>query len=115
MEVKNTNQIVPVPNGNVESKNKISQQKDLADAGKSTKASDSKKDGYNVAVSSEAQQIKASHQKAFDIAKSTSPVRADRMALIKEQIKNGSYKIDSGKIADGMLREAIKDELSTSL
>jgi negative regulator of flagellin synthesis FlgM len=115
MEVKSTKQLTPVPNGNIGSKSKISEKGNLDGAAKLNKPSIGKKDGYSVAVSSEAQLLKASHQKAFDIAKNTSSMRTEKMAEIKAKIKDGSYKIDSGKIADGMLREAIKDELSTSL
>jgi flagellar biosynthesis anti-sigma factor FlgM len=77
-----------------------------------TGASD-KAQGFNVAVSSEAQELKAARQKAFDIAKSTSPVREDRVAELKAKIKNGTYQIDSGNIADGILREAIREKLAT--
>jgi negative regulator of flagellin synthesis FlgM len=70
---------------------------------------------YNVQVSSEAKEMEAAHRKAFDIAKGTPDVCQDRVADLKSQIKNGTYKPDSGKIADGMLREAIKDQMATTL
>jgi negative regulator of flagellin synthesis FlgM len=71
-------------------------------------------EGYNVAVSSEAQELTAAHAKAFDIAKNTSPIRADKVASLKAQIQAGTYNVDSGNIADGILREAIREKLATS-
>lgn len=65
-----------------------------------------KKVDFNVALSDHAKSRQAAQKKATDIAMSTSPVREDRVAALKEQIKNGSYRADSGKIADGMLKEA---------
>lgn len=51
-------------------------------------------------------------QKAYDIAASTPDIREDRVAALKKQINDGTYKADAGNIADGMLREAVKDHLS---
>lgn len=51
--------------------------------------------------------------KALDIAKNTPDIREDRVADIKARIAAGTYQVDSGQIADGMLREAIKDHLAT--
>ena len=67
---------------------------------------------YSVDVSSEAREMAASRQKALDIARNTPDVREDRVAEIKAQIAAGTYKVDSGKIADGMLREAVKERLA---
>lgn len=69
-------------------------------------------DDYNVQISNKAMSVKDDHKKAFDIAKATSAVREDKVQLYKDKIKAGEYKADPGKIADGMLREAIKDHLS---
>ena len=69
---------------------------------------------FDVNLSQEAQELLQARQKAMQIAKSTSPVREDRIAAIKAQIADGTYKVDPGRIADGMLVEAIKDKVSTT-
>lgn len=68
--------------------------------------------GSNVQISDGAKSRAEAYQKALDIAKNTPDIREDRVASIKQQIKDGTYQVDSGKIADGMLREAIKDHLA---
>lgn len=70
---------------------------------------------FAVAFSDRAQEMLEARNKALDIAKSTSPIREDRVQALKAKIQNGTYEIDSGKIADGMLEEAIKDELSKTI
>ena len=52
------------------------------------------------------------HKKAVDIARNTSDVRDDKVADFKRRIESGEYKADAGNIADGMMREAIRDELA---
>jgi len=115
MEVKNTNQVISTPNGKIDSKIIEKNSKSTTAQQSGDIATRQKSADYSVGISSNAQEVKASHQRAFEIAKNTSPIRAERVAELKAQIQNGTYKIDSGKIADGMLREAIKDELSTGL
>jgi negative regulator of flagellin synthesis FlgM len=79
------------------------------------KASAALKDGtFDVEISSKGKERAQSMQKAFDIAKNTPDVREDRVKQLKEQIDNGTYQVDSGNIADGMLREAIKEQLAES-
>ncbi len=68
--------------------------------------------GYNVNVSTQAKELAEARGKAFNIAKNTDPVREDRVADIKKRIADGTYQVDSGQIADGMLREAVKDRLA---
>jgi len=67
-----------------------------------------------VSVSDRAREIAAAKQKAFDIAKNTDPVRHDKVAELKAKILSGEYKVDAEKVAHGMLREAVKDELAKS-
>jgi len=43
---------------------------------------------------------------------SISDIREEKVALIKEQLENGSYDIDGQKIANKMLRESIFDDLA---
>lgn len=66
----------------------------------------------NVNVSAKARELGEAHRKAFDIAKSTPDVREDRIAAIKQQVQDGTYKVDSGNIADGILREAVREKLA---
>lgn len=79
-------------------------------------ASKTKKDqvssNFDVDISDKGKEKALAMQKAFDIAKSTPDIREDKVQKIKEQIKNGTYQIDSGNIADGMLREAVKEHLA---
>jgi len=67
-----------------------------------------------VNISAAAKDRAVAQQRAKDIALSTPDIREDRVAMLKAQINDGTYQIDSGKIADGMLREAIKEHLATS-
>ena len=39
-------------------------------------------------------------------------VREDKVALLKEQIENGTYEIDEEKIADNMLKDALFNDLT---
>lgn len=70
-------------------------------------------EGYSVKLSPQAALRKQEQAKAFQIAKDTNPVREDKISQLKQQIENGTYKPDSGKIADGILREAIRDYLAS--
>ncbi len=37
--------------------------------------------------------------------------RAARIQFLKEQVQNGTYKVDAAKVAESMLRDLIKDLL----
>jgi flagellar biosynthesis anti-sigma factor FlgM len=39
------------------------------------------------------------------------PERAARIQFLKEQVQNGTYKVDAAKVAESMLRDLIKDLL----
>jgi negative regulator of flagellin synthesis FlgM len=67
---------------------------------------------YNVDVSGKGQDIARARQKALDIARNTPDVRENRVAELKAKIASGEYQIDSGGIADGMMREAILEHLA---
>jgi negative regulator of flagellin synthesis FlgM len=73
-----------------------------------------KNSGASVAVnlSSEAKDLVEARNKALQIARETPDIREDRVAALKAKIAAGEYKIDAGSIADGMLREAVKEKLS---
>jgi len=66
----------------------------------------------DVKISDSAKDRSAAITKATEIAKNTPDIREDRVAALKAQIDGGTYQIDSGKIADGMMREAVKDRLA---
>ena len=83
--------------------------------GQKTPLEESKKNknnNYNVQLSSKGKELNQMHRKAYEMAKATDPVREDKVQALKEKIKSGEYQIDSGKIVDGMLREALKDEMA---
>lgn len=44
----------------------------------------------------------------------TPDVREDKVEHYKKAIQNGEYKVDAGKVADAIAREAIRDELSAT-
>jgi len=67
-----------------------------------------------VDVSNKARDLAEARKKALEIAMATPDVREDKVADIKKRIAEGTYQIDSGKIADGILREAIFDHLADS-
>jgi flagellar biosynthesis anti-sigma factor FlgM len=72
----------------------------------------SKRASANVDISADAKDRAAAQAKALQIARNTPDVREDRVASLKAQIDAGTYKVDAGKVADGMMREAIKEHLS---
>ena len=75
------------------------------------KAREDKAD-FNVELSDKSKQMAESRLKALEIARNTPDIREDRVAELKQRIESGQYKPDAGQIADGMMREAIKDELA---
>jgi negative regulator of flagellin synthesis FlgM len=81
---------------------------------KTAAATSSMNKNYGVELSDKAKSRAADQKKAFEIAKNTPDVREDRVAELKAKIQAGTYEVDSGKIADGMLREAIMEHLATS-
>lgn len=68
--------------------------------------------GFDVNLSPAAREKAKAFQKALEIARNTPDIREDRVAEIKKKIQDGTYQVDSGKIADGMLMEAIRDKVS---
>ena len=47
--------------------------------------------------------------KVSDTMKTHEPHRAEKIEMIKEQIQNGTYKVDAEKVANAMLKDLIKD------
>jgi flagellar biosynthesis anti-sigma factor FlgM len=68
---------------------------------------------FGVQLSDSGKKRAEEQKKAFEIAKNTPDVREDKVAAIKAKIQAGTYEVDSGKIVDGMLREAIMEHLAT--
>lgn len=68
----------------------------------------------DVNVSPRAREMAEAHKKAFEIAKATPDVREERVADLKKRIQSGNYKVEPDKVADGMMREAIMDQLAQS-
>ena len=66
------------------------------------------KDAANVQISPRAKEMSL----ARAIIDETPEVREDKVADFKKRIASGEFKPDAGRIADGILGEAIKDELS---
>jgi flagellar biosynthesis anti-sigma factor FlgM len=62
----------------------------------------------NVQISPRARELNLARQ----VVESTPDVREDKVAKFKSMIERGEYKPDAGKIADSILSEAIRDELS---
>ncbi|HYX34067.1 MAG TPA: flagellar biosynthesis anti-sigma factor FlgM [Oligoflexus sp.] len=67
---------------------------------------------FNVNISAKSKEMAEARTKALDIAKNTSDIRGEKVAELKRRIDAGEYKADAGQIADGMMREAIRDELA---
>lgn len=70
------------------------------------------KSQFGLDISPKAREISDSYRKAGEIARNTPDVREDRVAAIKQKLADGTYEMDSGKIADGIMREAILDHLA---
>lgn len=67
---------------------------------------------FNVNLSPKAKEMHEARKKAVEIARNTPDIREDKVADFKRRIDSGEYKADAGNIADGMMREAIRDEIS---
>ncbi len=70
------------------------------------------KSDFNVNISAKSKEMAEARMKALEIARNTPDIREDKVADLKRRIESGEYKADAGNIADGMMREAIRDELS---
>jgi negative regulator of flagellin synthesis FlgM len=75
---------------------------------KVAKNTPSVKDATNVQISQKAKDLSLI-QKTLN---ETPDVREDKIAHFKSLIASGKYKPDAGKIADGIMKEAVMDELS---
>lgn len=97
-------------NAPVQKSKRAQNQKDIEALAPKVQSQD--KSDFNVALSDKAKEISEARIKALDIARNTPDIREDRVADLKKRIEAGEYKPDAGQIADGMMREAIRDELA---
>ena len=70
------------------------------------------KQDWGLDISPKAKEMSDAFKKATEIAHATPDVREDRVADIKKRLSDGTYEMDSGKIADGMMREAMIEHLA---
>ncbi len=82
----------------------------VVDAGDISGIKQDIKSSEKVEFSPEAQMSK----EAFQIARNTPDVRADKVKELKDAIRNGSYKVDSKALADKMLQGSLEDSLLSS-
>lgn len=62
----------------------------------------------NVQISAKAKEM----SKAMNAVKNAPDVREDKVEKYKAMIASGEYKPDAGKIADGIAKEALRDEVA---
>lgn len=87
---------------------RLAQKTAAANAYGKTAAAPLLRDAANVQISPQAKELSFARR----VIDETPDVREDKIAHFKNLIDKGQYKPDAGRIADGMLGEAIKDELS---
>lgn len=76
-------------------------------------AKDLGKQDWGLDISPKAKEMSDAYKKAGEIARATPDVREDRVAAMKKKLAEGTYEVDSGKIADGMMREAMLERLAS--
>ena len=91
----------------VRKSNKAENDKDAINLKKNEDKSD-----FSVNFSDRAREIAEARSKALEIARNTPDIREDKVADFKKRIASGEYKVEAENIADGILKEAIRDELS---
>jgi negative regulator of flagellin synthesis FlgM len=106
------------PSGNLNVGNKSASEAKSADGARAVR---SVANAYAQAAQAPAQQAAANVQisprarelnLARQVVDATPDVREDKVAKFKSMIERGEYRPDAGKIADGILAEALRDELS---
>ena len=85
--------------------NNIQDGKKLAGSAKADASRQVKED--KVVLSPKAKEV----QEATELIKELPDIREEKVAKLKEQVDQGTYKIDGEKIAFKMLKESILDEL----
>ncbi len=69
-------------------------------------------DTYDVKLSEAGKKRAEALKTAFEAAKNSPDVREDLVAKYKALIASGEYKPEAGDIADGLMREAVREELA---
>ena len=82
------------------------------DSQKIEKSKNQIKKSVKVQLSNKALEVSTAKQKALDIAMNTPDVRMDRVEELKAKLKNGEYKVDPELIAEGIVKEALMDDLA---
>jgi negative regulator of flagellin synthesis FlgM len=70
---------------------------------------------YGLDVSQKARDMAQARAKATEIARNTPDIREDRVAELKKKIQDGTYQVQPEKIADGIMREALRDQVATDM
>jgi hypothetical protein len=65
---------------------------------------------FEVSVALACRRRAVAHATAAAMARNTPDVDAAKVLHLKEQFKNGTYRVDAGRIADAMLKEAVKND-----
>ena len=65
---------------------------------------------FEVSVTPARRRRAVAHATAAEIARNTPDVDAAKVQQLKEQLKNGIYRIHAGSIADAMLKEAVQND-----
>ncbi|MBX9703854.1 MAG: flagellar biosynthesis anti-sigma factor FlgM [Silvanigrellaceae bacterium] len=82
-----------------------------AQAGATASSPPSVKDAAKVQISPEAKKM-SEISLAKKIIDDTPDIRDEKVLKLKEQIAKGEYQVDAGKVANGIAREALFDELA---
>ncbi|NBV49938.1 flagellar biosynthesis anti-sigma factor FlgM [bacterium] len=78
---------------------------------KNTAATSTELGGASVEISEHAQLMK----QASEIAKSTPDIRWDKVNALKQSIKNGTYQVESSKVADRLVDEHVRNDFGKNL
>jgi negative regulator of flagellin synthesis FlgM len=70
---------------------------------------------YDVNLSPRARELLDARKKATEIAKNSPDIRNERVAELKRRIQSGEYKVEPEKVADGLMHEAMRDEVATRM
>jgi flagellar biosynthesis anti-sigma factor FlgM len=68
---------------------------------------------YDVAISPKATNLQKQQDMAYELAKNTSPIREEKVQTLKNKISAGEYASDSNQILEGIVREAVRDQLAS--
>lgn len=90
----------------------VAKKTESSDPRKIEKSKKQLKNSVKVQLSDQALGVSTAKQKALDIAMNTPDIRMDRVEELKAKLKNGEYKIDAEKIAEGIAKEALLDDLA---